>query len=278
MTFKRFDIAFFEDKEKARWEANWAHATAGNYGSLAWIEANYAFCLFDEQSRSYLEDQGYRTFVDVGSGDGKWMIYFAKRFGYRVAGVDYSANACRLCRENLARAGVTGEVIPLDFLHQEAPGRYDVVYLGGVIEHYQDPLAVLSKAMTYLSPGGTLINWIPTSLGLSSLYVRLFDPEQRQRVIPIDKPKIEAWYRALGLGRIEVLYNGSLCLNTFPIQRIKAEAPALHASMVFPIGQAVNKIVNRSLLAFHRRLDVRIEGKLISPFLIAYGMKVASPR
>ncbi|MCJ7563456.1 MAG: class I SAM-dependent methyltransferase [Candidatus Aminicenantes bacterium] len=261
------------EKEKIRWEENWSGVSSGHYEDLNWDFKNYAFRLFDEHCQNYLNKKRYTTLLDMGSGDGRWMIYFAKRFGYKVAGIDYSHHACVLCAKNLKLAKVDGEVFTADFLHQEIPGQFDVVYLGGVIEHYQDPLFVLSKALTYLSPGGTLINWIPTSNGLSNFYVRLFDFKQLKRVVPIDGQKMEEWYDILELKKIEIHYNGSFSLNMFPIQKIKTRTPALHDFFIFPVGGMLNKTINELLILLHKYLNFRIEGKLISPFLIAFGIK-----
>ena len=72
----------------------------------------------------------YSRFLDVGCGKG-FVLTQAKRYGFQqVGGVEYDERLCRVCRRNLERLGMAGEVQ----VHQgdactfDGYGSYDVFY------------------------------------------------------------------------------------------------------------------------------------------------------
>lgn len=70
-----------------------------------------------------------KTFLDVGSGDGRMVIAAALRYGCRAIGIEQDPNRIALARENASRAGVSDRVtfIQGDFSKLSWP-QADVVY------------------------------------------------------------------------------------------------------------------------------------------------------
>ncbi len=120
--------------------------------------------------RSVLTADSSRSFLEVGSGPARWMIYFHKTFGYRVSGCDTSPRSCEWARENLAAAGVVATIHQADFFRLE--GSYDIVFSGGVVEHFEDPSIPLAAFERLLAPGGILITDVPNLTGLNGWYRR----------------------------------------------------------------------------------------------------------
>lgn len=89
--------------------------------------------------------------LDVGCGVGTFLSV-ARRRGFEVTGVDIAAPPVRVARDQ----GFDARVGSLaDQCFPEAS--FDVVSLWDVIEHVEDPVALLREIRRVLKPGGTLL-------------------------------------------------------------------------------------------------------------------------
>ena len=108
--------------------------------------------------------QGFagRTVVDLGCGGGLLAVPLARE-GAHVVGLDLAAKALRAARaqqpERLLAAQADLQELPL------AERSADVVLLADVLEHVDDPAAVVAQAARVLRPGGALfVNTIHRTL------------------------------------------------------------------------------------------------------------------
>lgn len=260
------------NEELGHWERVYAGKSPRPWRYLQWVHWYYPYRMFDLELRRYVTGRGYRTFLDMGSGPGNWMIYAARRLGLTVFGVDYSERACQLARENLARAGVSGTIIHADFTYKINLQPVDLIYLGGVIEHYADPTEILRIAMRFLNPGGTLVNWLPTSLGLNRWYWKVFDSDRLSTLVAISADDLRRWYEEIGLERIWTVYSGSLCLSMFPKQAILPRPKWLHRIAIEAPVRALDVTLSIALIAMSA-LGGKLESPLFSPHVIAFGTK-----
>jgi SAM-dependent methyltransferase len=113
--------------------------------------------------------------LEVGCAPGKWLIFYAERFGARIAGIEYSEKGARLSRENLAAAGVRGEVHEADFFEVE-PSLSDIVVSIGFVEHFDKPIQVLARHLEFVAPGGRLAVGVPNFRGINGALQRLAEP------------------------------------------------------------------------------------------------------
>jgi 2-polyprenyl-6-hydroxyphenyl methylase/3-demethylubiquinone-9 3-methyltransferase len=119
--------------------------------------------------------------LDVGCGSG-WFSAALSEAGFSVSGVDVAAEALR--RARLRASGVEfalareGEELPFE------AGSFGAAWLGEVLEHVQDGIALLEEVARVLEPGGVLIASTPdhglalrARLALSRrAFERHFDP------------------------------------------------------------------------------------------------------
>jgi SAM-dependent methyltransferase len=259
-----------KDLTSARyWDEQWSRLEVrDSYASLGWVSKNYVYRSLDRLFRSVLRADPRKTFIELGSGPARWMIYFHKVFGYRVFGCDYSPVSCQLARENLGRAGVPGEVVDADFFKLE--GQYDVVFSGGVIEHFDHPDEVLATFARLVAPGGVLITDVPNLGGLCGLYQRWFKPEtfETHRHVPL--ADLRRWQRALGLEELLATSYGSFALSRFPV--MEASHPLVHRLLWQPIYLLTSRGINRFCLLL-LRLGLRIDHPLFSPHLLVISRK-----
>lgn len=91
-------------------------------------------------------------FLDVGCGHGL-LLDEASRRGYDTIGLELSAGAARHGREAL---GLDVREQTVDQLAAEGCEPFDAIVLADVIEHLDDPNAILDELAALLAPGGVL--------------------------------------------------------------------------------------------------------------------------
>lgn len=95
------------------------------------------------------------TVLDVGSGLCVFL-YRMKVSGWEGTALDPDERAVRHAREVVGVGAVQG-----DFLTVEGLGRYDVVTFNKVLEHVENPAAMLSRSSELLRPGGFVYVEVP---------------------------------------------------------------------------------------------------------------------
>ncbi len=254
------------------WEEHWSHVRPiGRDDGLAWAARSYPYVARDRLLRSVLPVDRSKTFMELGSGPARFMIYFHKTFGYRVSGCDTSARTCDLARQNLAAAGVAGTILPVDFFALD--GTYDVVFSGGVIEHFEDPSVPVAAFARLVAPGGILITDVPNLTGLNGLYHRVLKPQTFETHRPIQFAELRAWHRDLGLQEVLATSYGSVCLSRVPVSPFPGW-PRLQRALWRPAYRAAYGSLDRVCWALHR-CGARIDHPLISPKLLVVARKPA---
>lgn len=125
------------------------------------------WCRLDQeiirQFHPFLEEKRGGRFVELGCGSSYLLPYFAKTYDFKVYGIDFSESRLEQTTSNLSGVGITGTLVNRDLrIPVEAwQGKFDVVYSGGVVEHFSSPADVLNVARTYLKPDGVVITTVP---------------------------------------------------------------------------------------------------------------------
>ncbi|MGH7998289.1 MAG: class I SAM-dependent methyltransferase [Brasilonema sp.] len=100
-------------------------------------------------------------FLDYGCGDGHFLA-LGKLFGFDVYGIDFSS----VRNERSAKMGIT-IFNSLETLESYQIGRMHAVTLFQVLEHLEEPLAVLNQIANIMEDGGILIVEVPDCRGIS---------------------------------------------------------------------------------------------------------------
>ncbi|MDO8108549.1 class I SAM-dependent methyltransferase [Isoptericola sp. b441] len=93
--------------------------------------------------------------LDVGCATGYLAQALAAR-GCTVSGVEMDPAAAEIARPLLDRL-VVGNLAELDLVAELGAGQFDVVVLGDVLEHLEQPEAVLRSMVPLLAPGGSFV-------------------------------------------------------------------------------------------------------------------------
>jgi SAM-dependent methyltransferase len=125
--------------------------------------------------------------LEVGCAAG-WLLKHARERGWEVRGVELSADA-------VAHARALGlDVIQGDLLGAQLPAdRYDLVFMGDVLEHVPDAPAVVKEVARVLKPGGHLVlrGPITTHSIARALALRLY--AWAGRTIVLREPPYHLW-------------------------------------------------------------------------------------
>lgn len=82
--------------------------------------------------------------------------------------------------ESLRKRFPSIQVVHALFEDFQPPNKYDVIVLGHVLEHVQDPISILSHARSWLQPGGCIFAAVPNARSLhrqASVIMGLLDKE-----------------------------------------------------------------------------------------------------
>lgn len=176
------------------------------------------------------------TVLDLGCGDGSLTRRWAER-ARRVIAVDLSPDCLALAVRRNAHPAIGYVCAPLEQVALAA--RFDVVFLGEVVEHVFNAPALLRRAAGLLRPGGTLVLTTPnaTSLarriaglpGLRQLYCRWRGRDPRapvghEHVAEYPLAVLEAMLREAGLRVVARGGYGGL-IPTFVERRLARVVP-----------------------------------------------------
>ncbi|MFM8551416.1 MAG: SAM-dependent methyltransferase, partial [Nitrospiraceae bacterium] len=105
--------------------------------------------------------KGAKTFLDLGGGPGTYALAFlAKNLSLRATVAD-RAPALEVAREIAATypQGTRLSYVPVDFVKQPIPGKYDVIWYSNVLHIYspEENLKVFRRAAAALNPGGRML-------------------------------------------------------------------------------------------------------------------------
>lgn len=106
-----------------------------------------------------IDFDGYRgkKVLDVGCGAGTDLMRFA-RGGAIVTGVDVSASAIALAKQNFAQQGLHADLREADGEHLPfADNEFDFVFAHGVVQYTSGDQALVNEVRRVVKPGGTAV-------------------------------------------------------------------------------------------------------------------------
>jgi len=191
-------------------------------------------------------------FFEIGCGMGYFLEY-ARRNGYSVSGIEYAELGTRTCREKFGL-----DVKRWSFEEFPPPAdRFDVVFMGDVLEHLLQPLEMLQKAQRMLRPAGIVAVEVPSMFNsitgrLAAMGYRVVGTQKRMPMPPYHvnefTPKtLSAVIQGAGFREVTI------------VQRIKAPASITLRGTIFEkvtkkALQYPNYIITKSLGVLGDRL------------------------
>jgi SAM-dependent methyltransferase len=222
---------------------------------------------FDEKPGVYLEEL-LNTFhrhlpvdptlsvLEIGGAPGRYLAYLRRHFGYEVNVLEYSTVGYELARRNLELLEIPARIVHGDMFDARVSiPRCDIVYSLGLIEHFDDPTAVIEAHLRFVKPGGILIIGAPNLLGVSRLlYDRLSPSVLQSHHAPATDPR--AWQAFEERFRLVSLWKGYVGgFEPGNFHRLESRRPLARAAWWLLRGLTV--VLNIRLLRGLRRLNHR---------------------
>jgi 2-polyprenyl-3-methyl-5-hydroxy-6-metoxy-1,4-benzoquinol methylase len=211
-----------------------------------------------------------KKLIELGCGSSEWLPYFAREFGFEVAGLDYSQNGCDLASKILSAEGVSGQIVLGDLFAPPVRLKraFDVAVSFGVVEHFTDTASCLKAMAEYLTAGGRLLTVIPNMKGVPGTLQKWGDGEVYAKHVPIDRETLARAHREAGLEVEFCDYYLSCNLGVLNIESWKTR-PSIY-SVAVRVRSALSKLV---WLA-EPRLSMLKPNRWTSPYVICHAVKV----
>jgi cyclopropane fatty-acyl-phospholipid synthase-like methyltransferase len=180
--------------------------------------------------------------VEVGCAQSAYLPYFAKQFGFKVAGIDRSEMGCERARWILEREGVKGEVYCTDFflIPPQLVGRFDVVISFGVVEHFDRTAEAVGAIARLLKPEGRMITNVPNFTGVLGQYQKLLDRDMYNAHVVLSCESLASAHREAGLEVESCEYFLPVCLE---VQNLESWTKRLPHWFVIRSHTAISRAV-----------------------------------
>lgn len=116
-----------------------------------------------------LVPEGATRVLDVGCSVGTLGAFLKKRQEARVVGVELDEAMAREAAQKLDRV-IVGNLDVLDIAAALEGEVFDCIICGDVLEHVQDPWAVLASLVEHLASGGVVVASLPNVRHISTLF------------------------------------------------------------------------------------------------------------
>ena len=215
-----------------------------------------------------------KELVEVGCARSQVLPVLAKRFGMKVAGIDYSPNGCEQTRLILGREGVAGEVHCSDIfdIPKQLVGKFDVVISFGLIEHFSDTNAIVSALAKLLKPGGMIFTNIPNMRGVPGLVQKKMNRAIYDIHVPLTPNEMRDAHGKAGLNILDCDYFLS---NNFGVLNLGESRTKALGWWFRKIILAVLARVSMSVWLVERLVGEMPVGRIFSPYINCVALKPA---
>ena len=116
-----------------------------------------------------IPERDYERALDLGCGTGPYLGLLA-RLATEVVGVDVAPGMIEEARRNLPPQAHNVRLIAASVFDLPFPDEhFDVGVCVGVLEYFDDPVAVLRAAFRVMKPGASMVLTVPSAFGISRL-------------------------------------------------------------------------------------------------------------
>jgi 2-polyprenyl-3-methyl-5-hydroxy-6-metoxy-1,4-benzoquinol methylase len=139
--------------------------------------------------------------IEAGCARSAVLPLFAKKLGFRIAGIDYSPNGCEQARAILRRENIPGDIYCCDVLSlpQHLVERFDVLVSFGLIEHFSDTKTIVAALARLVRPGGLIFTNLPNMKGTTGFLQRVLDRRVYDIHVPLTANAVRQAHADAGL-------------------------------------------------------------------------------
>lgn len=109
---------------------------------------------------SFLSDNSGTSLLDVGCGEGFVLAHF-RALGWQTLGMDYSIDGVSRMNPDEVETVVAGDIYQHLDAARVAGQRFNIIWLGNVLEHVLDPHDLLRTVADLMEPKGVAVVTVP---------------------------------------------------------------------------------------------------------------------
>jgi len=209
--------------------------------------------------------------LEVGCARSIWLPYYAKEFGFKISGIDYSETGCAQESLLLSSEGVNGRIVCSDFFSppDDMIGAFDVVVSFGVMEHFKNTSDCAEMFARFLKPEGLLITIIPNMIGLIGMFQKVLNRPVYEIHVPLTKEALAAAHKNAGL---KVLSAGYFLSTNFGVVNL-SQLPINLTYLFKKVLLASLTRVSMGAWFFEEKCFLLPEGKTFSPYIFCTAQK-----
>lgn len=248
------------------WESRNAPRAVNPHSNLVKDHINVAFDSLFKQifKRSVVE------FIEFGCANSVWLPYFAKEFGFRVTGIDYSALGCEQAKTILAESGVSGDIVLADIFCPPPSllNRFAYAVSFGLVEHFKETEECIKACAAFLKPSGILVTVIPNMNGLVGWLQKALGREVYDIHIPLDAETLRLAHENAGLSVLDCEY---FCFSNFGVLNIERLRRSFFGLL---LSRALNAIsaISWQLERFGLKFPAN---RFTSPYIVGVSVKAS---
>jgi SAM-dependent methyltransferase len=211
------------------------------------------------------------SLLELGCARSAWLPYFAREFGCRVSGLDYSELGARQAAQRLERLGIPGDIRCANLFAppRDWVGAFDLVAWFGVAEHFENTTAAVAAAAAYLRPGGVLITEVPNLTGINGWLQKAFNRPVYDIHVPLGAAQLARHHAEAGL---EVLSSRYLVPTDFGVVDLAGHPPGLLRDMkdriLYPL-----RLLSGVIWWIDRRFGPLPAGRIGSGFVVTAALR-----
>lgn len=208
-----------------------------------------------------------RRFIEVGAGGSAWPAHVSARHQAEAWGIDFSRPGLARAEQAAARAGVPVSLVEGDLFDPVSlpRGVFDVVYSGGLVEHFPDARPLMERLVELLSPTGVVVTTVPNLDGLNGLLQRWVDRRCFARHVVFTPRSLDAAHGLGGLCPVQpARFLGVLDLGAVNFSQWAARLPPLLLKGIWA-GISLSRRAGETIA---RRVGASHGGHLLAPSLI----------
>lgn len=213
---------------------------------------------------------GQASLMEIGCAPGSWLSYFAREFGYRVAGIEYAEAAYEKTLQNMKLLSIPADIHLADFFEFSGQ-QFDIIFSYGFVEHFPTLTPILERLVSFANPGGYIVTCIPSLEGFNWWISRQFRPEVAAGHYPITKQALRVAHEKQGLETLWVGRYGSGHIRPpFDNTRLSARTPGAARLLNTPF-----KLWNKSVSVLTRSLKIYPQSNVLFTGTLYIGRRPA---
>lgn len=144
------------------------------------VFTSYDIYLCDEILKKYLPKfaktgSATRKMCEIGSGEGKLLVKFARMFGCAPYGIEYARDVAQKSKSRGVHA-IIGDAFDKN-ITKKYRNAFDIVFSYGFIEHILPPSKAVQLHLDLVKPGGYFVIQIPRFKGFNWWRLKFFRPD-----------------------------------------------------------------------------------------------------